>query len=336
MKGCRRVLTDLGPIPDSRESLLLNPSALPKDPAKTKKTGRSTSNTSLVSLLDAPISPMLGALPLGSCDGRASVPCLRRIEDGLVASVAQLGFPYLRYSQVHAAQGSGVAKRRPPTYSVNFSTFPSEWTSRYEREALFHYDPIYHELEAWREGDSLVRGTWCEIRERYLSNPPGEPSQHEVYRRRCEALFADAAQHGLRSGVYLLARGAVGRSILSLASPESDSEVQQRCRQPGFWHTLLGLSVLTNFATGYTRGCDRCRIELRGPGVGRIELSGPQVALLREYLKKPDATSKDIAKACGVSTDTVKYHLKAIRRKTNLPGASGHALASFFRSHNLI
>jgi len=66
-----------------------------------------------------------------------------------------------------------------------------------------------------------------------------------------------------------------------------------------------------------------------------VKLSTMQRRILLSFYKKPKAKIADIAKLNNLSVDTVNFHLKAIRKKLDKQGFSGHALARFGKDHNM-
>ena len=65
-------------------------------------------------------------------------------------------------------------------------------------------------------------------------------------------------------------------------------------------------------------------------------LTESELRVLQLFRKERSATQKQIAVEYGKSVDTINFHLRSIRRKFNLPRASGHSLAFYAVEQNLL
>ncbi|MCG8589015.1 MAG: autoinducer binding domain-containing protein [Proteobacteria bacterium] len=292
----------------------------------------------------AALQPILEQLPLSDCDGAGEArTCLSATQEAFLESVRNLGFSSARFN--HAVVKPNHCDETPAhlvdaahlSLSVNFGNFPPTWVQQYEGERLYDVDPIFLELGKKAVRSWITYGTWQEIFDRYLETPPVPDAEKERYRRRCRAVLTRAADHGLASGIYLLHREDRRTSLTSLASVETPQALAERFDHPENWKLLLTLVLLTNTTIERSRGCRDCTRSLRiMPGLREVALSRAQREILVAYLDVRNTCARDVAGARGTGVDTVHHHLKAIRAKAEMPGASGHELARFFAQHGLI
>ena len=96
------------------------------------------------------------------------------------------------------------------------------------------------------------------------------------------------------------------------------------------------MMVLVNQAIAMTNRCDYCVKSFRVDGSEPIKLSAAELQVLYLYKLHRNASIKQIATIYNRSIDTVNHHLRSIRGKLNIPGASGYALALYATELNLL
>ncbi len=281
----------------------------------------------------------INALPLKGCEKLpGSRTCMDDIEFSFDLALRELGFSFVNYSLI---QNNDDEEEENPnmdvTFTPIFNNFPDEWLNIYAQKKYYEYDAVLRTLEYMPLDVGLNYGTWEDARELAINSPVGNNQrQRNEYIYKVDEVFEKAANHQLCSGVYILHRTGAVQIIISLSSNESNESLRKRLSTESAWQTLLALTILTNYSIMNTRGCDQCVKNARLYGIQEIQLTQSQKEILRLFAEKSNATIQEIADAHGTTTDTVKYHLKAIRTKFNKPRISGYVLARFAIDHNLI
>jgi hypothetical protein len=276
----------------------------------------------------AGISRLLGTIAANcSAPSAGSALCVDRLEADFYAVSQWLGFPYARFSVLSNDYRTDVEKARgwdkyldSIIYSINFDSFPAQWRREYEKKQYWRRDPL---LRVVLENDNTTFVTTWRRAGRF-----DDPRSVELFRR--------AQRQGLCSGLLLAHLSGSRRSVVSFASMESEDELEQR-----FYGTALGSQALTvlllmNSAVDKLSGCRRCMLCARFAGKNSVTMTRAQKAVLLLYHKNPGATLAFIAQEQNICTDTVKYHLKCVREKLGMPGASGHVLANHAKVKHII
>jgi len=264
---------------------------------------------------------------------RTSVTCLDQIQNAIESGVKKLGYEYVRYSYwVKDVLNRGIETN---AFSVNISNFPSDWERYYNEQSLYLYDPIVRVIQDNASTDTLIHGTWNDAYIFALKNPLGETNRKkEDYTRNLKELIARAREHNLVSGYYYSWGDNLRHIIVSLSSPNDDADAI--ATNADFINSLHSIAMLTNQAIQMTGQCDRCTKSVRVDGGDPIMLSEAELTILKLFYKYKKASRKQIAEKYGKSIDTVNHHLKSIRRKLKITGASGHFLATYASELNLL
>lgn len=274
--------------------------------------------------------PLLNTITHSCTDtARANQLCVDALERDFYAIGRELGFPYARFSIVtHDYQANSdlphASNRQLDNilYSLNFDSFPAAWRGVYESKKYWQRDPLLRvALEKMTEGPGTFIDTWAQ------SGGHSEPVA-EVFRL--------AAPHGLNSGLLIVHASGDHHCVISFASSESHAELAQRFANTALKQQALATLLLLNSAIDKLSHCRRCVMRARLAGQRDVTLTKTQKSVLLHYLNDPNATLSSIAAQQHISTETVKYHLKIVREKLNMHGASGHVLAHHIKTKNII
>jgi DNA-binding CsgD family transcriptional regulator len=259
------------------------------------------------------------------------ITCLDKVRRALMLGCNQLGYEYVRYSYWL----KNVVPRNETTnaFSVNFSNFPITWETFYNQQHLYLHDPVVRIIQEKMNTHRLMHGSWGDTYLWAVQNPLGESeAQKQDYLQKINKLIADAQKHKLASGYYYCWGDSVRQIVLSLATGTSVNN-----KAEGFTiNALHGMMVLVNQSIMDTQGCQSCNKSLRIDGSTPIKLSKTEIHILNLYNKHKSASQKHIAEQCSRTIDTVNHHLRSIRQKLKVPGASGHALAAYASELNLL
>ncbi|MCB1615471.1 MAG: autoinducer binding domain-containing protein [Pseudomonadales bacterium] len=278
-------------------------------------------------------------LPL-SCEfsgvAKAGSYCLGNIENSLYAFANNLGYPYLRYS--YWLKNTEAANVDEHAYSVNFSNIPPEWDSHYERNKMYLVDPVVRVLHENAGVEKLQWGYWADAYQYGLDKPLGETDREKsAYTEKVKQLIRGAEQHKMCSGLYFCWGDGIRQIILSMASPVKDYRPELG-EEVLIEKLLYSVAMLINqsIMTTNTQSCVNCNKALRVSGGKTIKLTVTEIKILNIFYAKKNMTIKQVANVCGISVNTVNFHLRSMREKFETPGASGHALASFAKELNLV
>jgi len=282
-------------------------------------------------VVDLYFANLLNMMPLGGCSmSEAGKTCIGSIENQIKDASQKLGFQCFRYSirQIGASSAD--------TYSIAVSNFPRAWELFYEAESYYKVDPIVRMLANHDPSKSnLLYGSWLSAMEMDLSDPLGKTqSEKEYNKNRVLHLFEQARTFNLKSGIYFSHGDDKKQTLISMASNDEPMALEKRLDEK-FWKSIYALVVLVEYAVGLTSGCDACMQGVRIDGSKPVVLSTMQRRILMSFYNNPKATIKQVAKLNDLTVSTINFHLKAIRKKLERPGFSGHALAQFSKDHNM-
>jgi DNA-binding CsgD family transcriptional regulator len=255
------------------------------------------------------------------------LPCTSRLEQTLYKAAKTMGFEYVRYTCWHKEVDSGDSF--PMSFSINFSNFPKVWEKNYEARQYYLHDPVLRALEAAGQ-NPVVSGTWqaawCDAEAK---------SEDAHYLERIRELSVAAAQHGINGGFYMMLVTGLSRFVISLGSSRVSEDIEKQAAG-NLQQQVFALVTLLGQAMALTRNCNQCSKPLRVQGGASVTLTPRQAKVLEAFAENSGATNVDVAKISHVTTETVAFHLKAIRKKFNRPSASGHALSNIAKLHGLI
>jgi len=261
--------------------------------------------------------------------------CFEKIKEALIESVNKAGYQYLRYT----CWVSGVTNEtfEANSFSINISNFPLEWEVFYEKNGLHTIDPIVRIIqEHGFKSNKFVHGTWNNAYAMALSHPLGKTYEQIVdYVFHVSQLIQKSREHQLKSGYYYSWGDHHRRIVISISSHNEYSDDAVR-ENRNFIYLLHGMAVLVNQAINMTNRCDQCIKSFRTNACDPVKLSAAELQILHLYSVNRNASIKQIAVLYNRSVDTVNHHLRAIRSKLNLPGASGCALALYATELNLL
>lgn len=282
-----------------------------------------------------PADFLIRAMPVNSlsCPANGSACCARLIEEAFYRATEALGFSSVRYTcwvqDIARPQADGYS------FSINFSDFPADWEKEYETERYYEIDPVLRVLSN-PDAPPLVYGTWASARKTAENSLQGSDAKALVkYRAGVGKLFARAASFGINSGIYMMLNAGVRRLVISLASPKSDAGLDELANE-ALYQKILALVVLCDQSLSLTNSCATCAKSLRVAGGPSIKLTPMQTKILQSFAANSTATIAHVAALNHLTTDTVNFHLKAIREKFSKKSASGHALSAIAREHGLI
>jgi len=182
-----------------------------------------------------------------------------------------------------AASGIVTGPRALSANPFHFNNWPPEWRRVYDREGYLHIDPLArHALT------SGAPATWTDVMSSLPRNDPG----HQV--------FAAAARHGFAEGMVIPFRngdGEIGMVTIGGDRPKLNPDEA----------TFLTAIASTAFFTAEALHSTAHRASQRGTFTPR-ELDC--IVLLSSGL-----TGAEIAKALGISQETVVSHMENARRK---------------------
>ncbi len=278
---------------------------------------------SAVDLLIERIS--LKCLQVGS---EGKMPCIFDLEHALYSAAHKMGFEFVRYTcwQKDVSESGG---NFPQSFSINFSNFPKAWEKHYEDKSYYLHDPVLKVIEDVIDAKQVISGTWLQA---WVMMEKKE-SGHVLVRM--QELSFDATQYGVVSGFYMVLVKGHSRYVISLGSGRTPEEVELQASQ-NLHQQVYALIVLLSQAIGLTQGCNQCTKSLRVQGEPSVQLTKKQRRVLEVFAEDASATNVEVAKKTHVSTETVAFHLKAVRRKFNQPNASGHALSNIATAHGLL
>ncbi len=265
-------------------------------------------------------------------ESRYQSACIERIKRAMFLSLEELGFEYLRYTcWVKDINNVGDESN---SFSINFSNYPADWEAYYDSHQLYMNDPLVRVLQETGEGALTLFGSWEDALKKAHDNPLGETdAQKDSYRHKIHNIFDKAKEFGLHAGGYMSHSNNVKQVIISFAT--GNQEVENIPEDSPFWKILFSIMMLCDQSIRETKACKDCTKNIRIDGDESISLTKAQIQILTLFYEQRNATLKAIAKKHGTSVDTINYHLKVLREKLRKPGASGHALASFAKDHNL-
>ena len=267
-------------------------------------------------------------LPL-ECPGRPGIEgfsCATRLEQMLYKSAGMLGFESVRYTCWHKDVGSGDIFHM--SFSINFSNFPKSWEKIYEARHYYMHDPVLKAIEI-SESDQFAAGTWQSA---WLQ---AENGKLRCDLNRVQELSSEAIRYGIRSGFYMMQMTGVSKFVISLGSGREPEEIERQVSNH-LYQKVFALMVLLSQTMSLTNNCSACSKPLRVQGKSSIRLTPKQSRVLEAFAKNSIATNVDVARINHVTTETIAFHLKAIRKKFNTPSASGHALSNIAKLHGLI
>ena len=276
-------------------------------------------------------------LPIRSCEGRDENEknCLQIIEQAIVDTFSSQGFEFVRYTSVAVANSDHDTIA--PSFNLNFSTFPADWDKLYEDCGYAMYDPVFSILLSEQDGQYVQYGNWRDLEKNAVqeSNPFRLPKESFTEEGRL-LVYSELAEYGVNSGQYLFLLDNDGTRTIVLLSSSRPQEDFDHFVNDEFWRQVLSMVIHVNFSRGATRRCGSCDQHLRIAGGERVVINDQQIAIMQFYLKNPKATAKKVGSALHIAETTVNYHLKEIRKKFNMPGNSGYALAQFAKQHRVI
>jgi len=277
---------------------------------------------------------LIGCLPLSNCDGdNVEQSCLSRLEESIIQTFTDKGFPLLRYTTVHLVNQE---EKVVPSFSINLSTFPEVWDQLYEDESYAMLDPVFSILLNQNGDDRIHYGSWLQLEEKALSDPSyfNLPAESVNANGRLK-VYEHAEEYGLKTVLYVLLADGDSRSIILLANDGDPAETDAQLDED-FWRTLLGCIVHINFTIESTSNCMLCDKHLRIAGGERVVINKQQIQILKAYLEQPTLTAKLVAEKINLAETTVNYHLKEIRKKFCMPKMSGYVLAEFAKKHKIL
>lgn len=252
--------------------------------------------------------------------------CIFKLEQTLYASARTMGFEYVRYTCWHKEVAS--SGDFPMSFSINFSNFPKAWEKYYETKQYYLHDPVLRVLGGVDQ-NQFVSGTWQGAWRDVGAKETGH------YLDRMQELLASATQHGINSGFYMMLVTGLSRFVISLGTSRKPEDIEKQAA--GDLHQqIFALVALLSQAMSLTNNCSNCSKPLRVKGGGAVKLTSKQSGILKTFAENSGATNVDVARIHHVSTETIAFHLKAIRKKFNRPNASGHALSNIAKLHGLI
>jgi len=261
--------------------------------------------------------------------------CFEKIKDALIESINKMGYQYLRYT----CWVNGIASETSITnsFSINISNFPTQWESYYEKNNLYMIDPVVRLIQDNILKNNLIfHGTWDSAYDTALANPLGATDEQKVeYVFNVSQLIKSSREHELKSGYYYSWGDQHRRIVISISS-HNDYSADTEIKSTNFINLLHSMAVLVNQAITMTNRCDQCIKSFRVDGSDPIKLSAAELQILRLYKSHRNASIKQIAAIYNRSIDTVNHHLRTIRSKLDLPGASGYALALYASELNLL
>lgn len=279
-----------------------------------------------------PLQTLLASVPL-HCP-RDVTPsgsdCLTQLEQAFYSTCQALGYAHGRFS----CWTTFTDDEGQPHYwySNNFSNFPAAWEQQYEQQQLYLIDPVVRAIHLAPETAKVVCGTWEDAIVAAQQSPLGETATEQTaYQQSIRAVYATAAGHGLRHGLYFSCQDGSRHVAISLACREGKPQPSDDT-----WQTLFALAQVLTQAIALTGPCERCRKSARTEGLPALQVSAAQVRVLQLFLQQPGASLREIAQELGTGVDGVNYHLKTLRQRLGKPGLSGYALAQFARELNLV
>jgi hypothetical protein len=275
-------------------------------------------------------------LPLNTCPGPGENQqnCLQRIEQAIVDTWASLGFDFVRYTSVAVASESDTIA---PAFNLNFSTFPPDWDKQYEDCGYAMYDPVFSILLGQYEGQYITYGNWRDLEAVAVAEGNSFNLPDDAFTDEGRLLvYSELKGYGIHSGQYLFLQDSDGsRTLVLLSSKRPQSDFDDELTE-AFWRQVLAMVIQVNFSSNGTRRCATCDQHLRIAGGERVVINPQQIAIMEFYLNNPKATAKMVGNTLHIAETTVNYHLKEIRKKFNMPGNSGYALAQFAKQHRVI
>lgn len=231
--------------------------------------------------------------------------CILRLEETLYNAAKTMGFEYVRYTCWHKEVADSGSF--PMSFSINFSNFPKAWEKSYESKQYYLHDPVVRAIQAAGQ-NQFVFGTWQKA---WRDVNAKEVGQH--YLDRMQELSTAASQHGINSGAYMMLITGLSRFVISLGSSREPEEVEKQALE-SLQQQIFALVALLSQAMNLTNNCNKCSKPLRVKGAASVKLTSKQSKVLETFAENSDATNVDVARINHVATETVAFHLKAIRK----------------------
>lgn len=280
-------------------------------------------------LLDS-LAPLLSLLTRSCAQDR----CVTQMEQHFYDACMLLGFAHAHLSVIsdRAAATSPTRNdadsQQPVTatesllFSINFDNFPPAFMARYDDGQYWRVDTLLQLVQ--QKMQSTFFTFW-----HATAQHGGAAQQH--------AAISDlASTFAIGSGVLLSYWNGSRQLVISLGSYETSEALAQRVELQSLQQRIMALALALSAMLDKISQCNTCVLRARKPKLADFALTRMQRAILLAYLQDPNASLASISESQGISGETVKYHLKCIREKLDMPGASGHVLAHKARHVSLL
>ena len=271
---------------------------------------------------------LIDMLPI-DCDNAekiSEIKCLENIQKACFSIFDEYGYEYVSYTYWLKSVNKVEDERNVYTYS--FGNFPEQWISSYERERLHLIDPVARMIREKSSTSHIIHNTWDNAYRLAIASPLGScDADKQAYIEKVNDFNRHAKQHGLNDGHYYLWGCRKRFIVLKLATSRTRQLIDTQFNNQ-FLKGLHGTVVLINQSIMMTRSCSLCSKVVSVNGNEPVELSRQEIDILKLYMDNKNASTREISQLYSRSLDTINYHLRSLRIKLELPGASGHALAA--------
>lgn len=250
----------------------------------------------------------------------------RRFEKTLFDTYSQMGFSSISCIKWLNNQ---TFKDAP---LLTLSNTPKDFASIYCDKNLFLVDPVIRMVEE-NTSNSSCFGRLSQALDRAIDIPLGETQkQKNLYLNNLLELTHHMRSHNLVDG-YFLANADETSTTLIIATVDNDF-IEDPSKL--VFSILWGSLSLIDRKFSELQHCPSCRNPVRKLSGKELSLTKSEQRVLITFLKNNNASLSEIAHKYGSSLDTINFHLRNLREKFELHGASGYVLAYNAKTIGLI
>ncbi len=250
----------------------------------------------------------------------------RHFEKALFDTYAQMGF-----NSVSCIKWLNSQSFRDAPF-LSLSNIPNNFASIYCDKNLYLFDPVIRMVEE-NTSNSSCFGKLSQALDRAIDKPLGETQKHKnSYLNNILDLTHLMRSHCLVDG-YFLATADETSTTLIIATVDNDFiEDPSKLVFSVLWSSLS----LIDKKFSELQHCPSCRNPVKKLSGKELSLTKSEQRVLITFLKNNNAGLNEIAQSYGSSLDTINFHLRNLREKFELHGASGYVLAYNAKTIGLI
>ncbi len=218
------------------------------------------------------------------------------------------------------------------SFNLSISNTPENWQYQYQHNQFYALDPIIRVIEE-NSSEKLLYGRLLTAIHNAIDNPVGKTDKEKnKYRSNLIDMVHCASTLGINDAYYMSTSDETISSLIIVTSAhdlnaELPAEIINK-----LWAVLaLAEPQIRKF-----QQCQQCYKKVQKPSGKQLRLTKAENTVLKLFLNNGNASLKEIASYYNSEIVTVNHHLKSLRRKFEIHGASGYLMAQQAKTLGLI